>query len=131
MAGKPPPPRRSAGMLGSPVARRAAPAISSIPPKRAAVETPAAQPRASRYPQPEVLMGEVAAPRGTQVSEYRDAFRAFMTRRRLKPSQWARDAGVPLGELMAYLTGRVRFFSPGTAEKLAGAAGVSPDTMFR
>jgi hypothetical protein len=31
---------------------------------------------------------------------------------------------------MAYLTGRQRFFSPGVAERLAQAAGVSSAAMF-
>ena len=76
-------------------------------------------------------MGEVAIPRGQQVSEYRDAFRAFMTARHLRPSRWAKMADVPMGEILAYLTGRQRFFSPGVAEKLAEAAGVGAGDMFR
>ena len=37
-------------------------------------------------PSPKVLMGEVAAPRGVEIGKQREAFRAFMTARRLRPS---------------------------------------------
>jgi hypothetical protein len=128
------PARRSAGMLGHPRARRGAPAIPTDPPAKpremASPPLSAPAPRASRHPRPKVLMGEVAIPRGQQVGEYRDCFRAFMTTQKLRPSEWAKKANVPLGEIMAYLTGRQRFFSPGVAERLAQAAGVSSAAMF-
>jgi len=126
-----PPSRRSAGMLGSPRGRRSGPAISTTPPDRPVAPPPKAQARVSRHPQPKVLMGAVASPRGRQIGEYRDAFRAFMTAHRLRPHEWARKADVPLGEIMTYLTGHQRFFAPGVAEKLAGAAGVAPEEMFK
>jgi hypothetical protein len=75
-------------------------------------------------------MGEVASPRGRQVGEYRDAFRAFMIAHRLRPHAWAKKADVPLGEIMAYLSGHQRFLGPGVAERLATAAGVPPQKMF-
>jgi hypothetical protein len=125
------PVRRSAGMLGDPRARRGAPAIPTTPPdKPRQMPSPAPAPRTSIHPAPKVLMGEAAIPRGQQVGEYRDAFRAFMTARRLRPSAWAKTAGVPVGEILAYLTGRQRFFAPGVAEKLAQAAGVTTAAMF-
>ena len=76
-------------------------------------------------------MGEVAAPRGREIAAGREAFRAFMRARRLVPSRWAQQSGVPLGEIMAYLTGRSSGFSQATLEKLAKAARVAPDEMFR
>lgn len=126
--------RRSAGMLGSPAARRGGPDIPGSPPANPrAMPSPSLerpQSKISRYPKPKVLVGEVAAPRGTEIGEYREAFRAFMTARRLRPSDWAKKAGVPMGEIMAYLTGRQRFFAPGVAEKLAAAADATTDEMF-
>ncbi|MCP5411222.1 MAG: hypothetical protein H6924_03690 [Alphaproteobacteria bacterium] len=127
------PPRRSAGMLGSPLSRgRDAAPAPPVQPRRPAPEPapPQAQPRASRLPKPKVLIGEMAAPRGTEVGEFRDAFRAFMTAHSLRPTEWAKKAGVPVGEILAYLTGRQRFFAQGVAEKLAAAAGVSTEAMF-
>lgn len=76
-------------------------------------------------------MGEVTAPKGQQIALGRDAFRAFMQSRRLVPSKWAADAGVPLGEIMGFLTGRSRGFSDDTIARLAKAANVTPGDMFR
>jgi hypothetical protein len=84
----------------------------------------------SRHPAPEVLMGEVAAPKGRQIAAERGAFRAFMRRRRLQPSQWARDAGVAPAELLAFLAGQARAIPRESLEKLAAAANVSPDELF-
>jgi cyclic pyranopterin phosphate synthase len=81
---------------------------------------------------PKVIMGEVFAPRAAGGPDStREAFRSFMTRNRLRASTWAKDAGVPMGEIMGYLTGRSRGFSPDTIARLAKAAKVSPDDMFR
>lgn len=80
---------------------------------------------------PKVIMGEVFAPPPSGGPDgRRDAFRAFMTRRRLRATSWARDAGVPVGEIMGYLTGQSRGFSAATLEKLAKAAKVAPEDMF-
>lgn len=84
----------------------------------------------SRYAKPRVLMGEVAAPRGSQISTQRDAFRAFMVARRLRPSQWARAAGIGSGEIMAFLAGHAREISPSSLEKLAHAAGASVEDLL-
>jgi cyclic pyranopterin phosphate synthase len=81
---------------------------------------------------PKVIMGEVFAPPPSGGPDARrEAFRAFMTGRRLRASSWAKEAGVPMGEIMGYLTGQSRGFSQATLEKLAKAAKVSPDDMFR
>jgi hypothetical protein len=80
---------------------------------------------------PKVIMGEVFAPKIVAPDARREAFRAFMTRKRLRATQWARDAGVPVGEILGYLTGQSRDLSAATAAKLAKAAKVSPEDMFR
>jgi hypothetical protein len=123
--------RRSAGMLGSPRGRRAGPAIGTTLPARQPAPPPQDIPRASVYPRPVVLMGEATGPRGRQIGEYRQAFRAFMTAHRLRPSEWAKKADVPLGEIMAYLTGHQRFIAPDVAQRLADAAGVPPEALFK
>lgn len=85
----------------------------------------------SRYPAPKVLMGEVAAPKGQVIAAGRDAFRAFMRKRHLQPSQWARDAGVPPGEVLAFLSGRAREISRASLEKLAATAGAAPEDLLK
>jgi DNA-binding Xre family transcriptional regulator len=76
-------------------------------------------------------MGEVAAPRGIEIGKQRDAFRAFMIARHLRPSEWARAAGVPAGEILGFLTGKTRTIAPSTLEKLARAAHCTPEDFFR
>ncbi len=53
-----------------------------------------------------------------------------MLRARLTPTTWARDAGVAPGEILAFLSGHARSIAPQTAQKLAGAAKVSVETLF-
>jgi cyclic pyranopterin monophosphate synthase len=83
---------------------------------------------------PQALMSEVAAPRapsrGAGADQRREAFRTFMTSHRLRPTVWAKQAGVPSGEILGYLTGRSRGFSSEVAEKLARAARVRVEDMF-
>ena len=124
--------RKSAGMRGSP--RTASPehrAISSAPPKPRAQASQPERVSASPYTKPKVLMGEVAAPRGKEIGAERDAFRAFMLAHRLRPTAWARAAGVPSGEILAFLSGNVRSIAPQTAGKLADVAGCAPEDLFR
>jgi len=94
---------------------------------------------ASPYPKAKVLMGEVAAPiqkfaasggGGVEISKQREAFRAFMTARRLRPTEWARAAGVPPGEILGYLTAKTRSIAPGTLQKLARVASCSVEDFF-
>jgi hypothetical protein len=94
----------------------------------------------SRYAKPKVLMGEVAAPTpkfaasgggGQQIGQQRDAFRAFMVARHLRPSEWARAAGIAPGEIMAFLTGHARTIPPASLEKLARAADCAVEDFFR
>lgn len=102
------------------------------PPTKTAVPLASPAPKARVKPAP--LMGEVAAPRarshGAATDQRREAFRAFMTSRRLRPTLWAKQAGVSSGEILGFLTGRSRGFSQEVAEKLARAARVQVGDMF-
>lgn len=81
---------------------------------------------------PKTLMGEVSAPRpAADPNAGRETFRAFMTSRRLRATEWAKQAGVPAAQIYAYLTGRSRALSSDTAERLARAARVRVEDMFR
>jgi cyclic pyranopterin monophosphate synthase len=84
---------------------------------------------------PSALMGEVAAPRaqsqGAHADQQRERFRAFMTSRRLRPTVWAKQAGIASGEILGFLTGRSRGLSADVAEKLARAAKVRVEDMFK
>lgn len=133
-------PRRSVGMRGDPRAPRPEAEISSAPPPRAApADAPpppvfrSRHPGARNAPKPQVLMGEVVMPkaRGQDAGPGREALRAFMRAHHLAPTKWAKDAGVPLGEILAYLTGRTRLLSEATAAKLAKAAGVAPTDLLQ
>ena len=134
-------PRRSAGMRGSP--RNALPEhrpISAAPPKLPAPPPQPERVSTSRFATPKVLMGEVTAPVqkfaasrggvGIEIGKRRDALRAFMIARHLRPSAWARAAGVPTGEILGFLTGHTRAIAPATLEKLARAANCSPDDLL-
>jgi hypothetical protein len=111
----------------------------AAPEHRPVSTTPKAGPQAperervstSRYAKPKVLMGEVAAPRGQQIGEQREAFRAFMLARHLRPTEWAKAAGIAPGEIMAFLTGHARTIAPASLEKLADAAGAQVEDFFR
>jgi pimeloyl-ACP methyl ester carboxylesterase len=81
-------------------------------------------------PTPQALTGEVSAPR-PMPDNRREAFRNFMTAHRLRPTIWAKEAGVASGEILGYLTGRSRGFSGEVAEKLARAAKVRVEDMFK
>jgi hypothetical protein len=78
---------------------------------------------------PQVLMGEVSSPKA-RPDRGREAFRNFMTSHRLRPTVWAKEAGVSSGEILGFLTGRSRGFSEGVAENLARAAKVRVEDMF-
>jgi hypothetical protein len=54
-----------------------------------------------------------------------------MSANRLRPTTWAKEAGVPSAQILAYLTGQSRSLSPDTAKKLARAAKVRVEDMFR
>ncbi len=87
----------------------------------------------SRFAQPKVLMGETDAPKlakGEAIRAERDAFRVFMTKHHLRPTEWARAAGVAPGEILGFLTGQSRSIVPATLEKLAAVAKVSPEDIL-
>ena len=80
---------------------------------------------------PAVLMSEVAAPGISPQDARRQAFRAFMISRHLRATEWAKQAGVPAAQIYAFLTGRIRVIPDEVAKKLARAAQVRPEDMFR
>jgi len=105
--------------------------ISTTPPKpRPEIKQPE-RVSTSPFAKPKVLMGEVAAPRGLEIGRQRDAFRSFMIARHLRPTEWARAAGVPTGEILGFLTGKTRTIAPASLEKLARAANCAPEDFFR
>jgi cyclic pyranopterin phosphate synthase len=84
----------------------------------------------TRKTAPQVLIHEVASPKLGNPSRERDALRAFMLERRLRATEWAKQAAIPRNELYGFLSGRSRSLPAGTAEKLAKAARVNVDAMF-
>jgi cyclic pyranopterin phosphate synthase len=90
-----------------------------------------APPRLNAPRKAATLMNEVAAPRAHNVDAAREAFRAFMTAQRLRATEWAKQAGIPSAQIYAYLTGKARALAPDTAKKLARAAGVREEDMFK
>ena len=98
-------------------------------PARKAPPAPAPRGRAS----PSTLMGEVSgpAPPRPDPSGRREAFRAFMVGRGLHATVWAKQADVAAGQIYAFLTGRSRAIPPDVAERLARAAHVRVEDMFR
>ena len=61
----------------------------------------------------------------------REAFRAFMTSRHLRATQWAKEANVPVAQIYAFLTGKTRAIPQEIAQRLARAAGSRVEDMFR
>ncbi|MBL6851765.1 MAG: cyclic pyranopterin monophosphate synthase MoaC [Alphaproteobacteria bacterium] len=105
-----------------------------------AVARPAAKPAyrstggagRGRVAKPSTLMGEVVAPAlARDASGQREAFRAFMTARRLRATEWAKEAGVPAAQIFAFLTGKQRSLPGDVAERLARAAKARVEDMFR
>lgn len=105
--------------------------ISTTPPKPRPERKQPERVSTSPHAKPKVLMGEVAAPRGLEIGRQRDAFRAFMIARHLRPTEWARAAGVPAGEILGFLTGKIRTIAPATLEKLARAANCAVQDFFK
>ncbi len=80
---------------------------------------------------PTPLMGEVTAPVIAAPDAKRAAFRNFMTSNQLRATEWAKTAGIPASQLYAFLTGRLRNLTDDAIQKLARAARVRPEDMFR
>jgi cyclic pyranopterin phosphate synthase len=81
---------------------------------------------------PRVLIHEAAAPRppAANASSERETLRQFMIDRRLRATEWAKSAAVPVNELYGFLSGRSRTISDASAAKLAKAARASVSEMF-
>lgn len=92
----------------------------------------AARPAKSGRAAPRVLSHETSAPRAAPVSPQteRDALRHFMLAQRLRATDWAKSANVPVNEIYGFLNGRARTLAPATAERLARAARSSVDAML-
>ncbi len=88
-------------------------------------------PKPATNRRPAVLMNEVAAPRVRDVNAQREAFREFMTARRLRATQWAKQADIPASQIYAFLTGKLRTLTPEAITRLARAARVREEDMFR
>lgn len=102
----------------------------SAPPLRSARKSSVAPSRG----RPSVLMGEVvgpAAPHSTGAGNHRAALQNFMTANHLRATDWAKKAGVPASQLYAFLTGRLRALPDDVIQKLARAARVRPEDLFR
>jgi cyclic pyranopterin phosphate synthase len=78
-----------------------------------------------------VLMESVAPTTRREIGNDREVFRAFMTSRRLRATEWAKEAGVSPSQIYAFLTGRARVIPTDVAERLARAARVRIEDMFR
>jgi hypothetical protein len=78
-----------------------------------------------------VLMSETGMARNNDVNAQRDAFREFMKVHRLRASDWAKQADIPVSQIYSFLTGKSRAMSPEAVTRLAGAARVRPEDMFR
>lgn len=61
----------------------------------------------------------------------RDALRRFMSTRGLTAHAWAKDAGVAVGVIYSFLHGRTHALTKGEEQKLADAAGVAPEDLYR
>jgi len=78
-----------------------------------------------------VLMSETGSPRIRDVNAQRDAFRAFMTANHLRATEWAKQADVPVSQIYSFLTGKARALPPESITRLARAARVREEDMFR
>lgn len=61
----------------------------------------------------------------------REALRRFMASRGLTAHAWAKDAGLAVGAIYSFLHGRTHTLTKSEEEKLARAAGVSPEDLYR
>ncbi len=81
-------------------------------------------------PRAATLMHEAASPHHGNINAEREAFRSFMADRRLRATEWAKQAGIPAAQIYAYLTGRSRALPRETVEKLARVAKARIEDMF-
>lgn len=111
------------------------PEVAEVPASPYARKPVSAEPRPRRRVavKPATLMGEVASPKPARAgsSAQRDSFRKFMVANHLRASEWAKSAGVSPAAIYAYLTGSAGMISADVAEKLARAAHVAVEDLFR
>jgi len=103
---------------------------TAVPDKPRAEPAQPVRTTSSRFAKPKVLMGEVTMPRAEHYGQQRYLLRNFMQTHGLRPSDWARSAGIAPGELLGFLTGRARTIAPASLQKLADAAGCTVQDIF-
>jgi len=106
------------------------PISSAVPTKPRPEPSAPVQTSNSRFTKPKVLMGEVTMPRGQEIAQQREGFRAFMLARHLSPTGWARDAGIPAAQILGFLAGTTRTLPQDSLEKLAKAANCAVQDFF-
>lgn len=91
-----------------------------------------AKPTRAAKTTPRVLMSEAGATRSAiqNPSGEREALRKFMLARRLRATEWAKSASIPVNELYGYLSGKSRALSQDATDRLAKAARATPEEMF-
>ena len=114
-----------------PASKTAPPQPEARQPERAATSPHPEAPATRSAPKPKVLMGEVATTRAEHFGQQRFLLRSFMQNRGLRPSEWARSAGIPSGELLGFLTGKSRTIPTASLEKLAAAARCKVEDFFK
>jgi cyclic pyranopterin phosphate synthase len=105
--------------------------VASEPKPRVEAPRKLAMPAPRRTAKAATLSDAVSSPAHAPAGMEREAFRAFMTSRRLRATEWAKEADVPASQIYAYLTGRSRALPSDVAERLARAANVRVEDMFR
>ena len=106
------------------------PVSSAVPDKPRPEPASPVRTTSSRFAGPKVLMGEVTMPRGQEIAQQREGFRAFMLARRLSPTVWARDAGIPAAQVLGFLAGTTRTLPQDSLQKLARAANCAVQDFF-
>ena len=127
--------RKSGGKSGTFVA---AEAPTSERARKAKETTVVAHPSPTMARRPSILQDAASPPiphlkgrQSNQTAAQREAFRAFMTSRRLRATEWAKQAGVSPSQIFAYLTGRSHQIPRDTAERLARVVRVRTEDLFR
>ena len=88
--------------------------------------------RARLRAKPVEIMNEVAIRKPpSDHNARRDGLRQFMASRGLTAHSWAKDAGLPVGAIYSFLHGRTHTLTKAEEEKLARAADVSPEDLYR
>ncbi|MCE9522565.1 MAG: cyclic pyranopterin monophosphate synthase MoaC [Alphaproteobacteria bacterium] len=83
-------------------------------------------------PKPVEIMNEVALRKPpSDHNARREALRKFMSNRGLTAHAWAKDAGLEVGAIYSFLHGRTHALTKSQEEKLARAADVAPEDLYR